>query len=136
MEINSTAIQLYAENPFTLNREEVESTKITVKDVPLSYSNKDVEKFLKDLGANLTSEIRYFKTRDSQGRLTEFLNGDPYGYAEKQQLVDHPLKRFAICVVGYSSVTFFMLVRTTTVFALTAKNQGTQPSAANYQKLA
>lgn len=98
LEVNSVSVQLYSDNPYSHSAgERMDSIKITIKDIPLSYSNADVEAFLKGLGAKLQGQVQYCKARDSNGKLTDYLNGDRFAYADKQQLMSHPLRRFGIC---------------------------------------
>jgi len=98
LEINAVSVVLYPENPYSQRSgEKKETIKITVKDIPLSYSNDEVESLLKSLGAKLEGSVQYSKARDSKGKLTDFLNGDRFVFADKQHLLAHPLKRFAIC---------------------------------------
>ena len=56
--------------------------KVTVKDLPLSVSNEEVKSFLASKGIELTTDVRYSKERDDDGKLTAFLNGDRYVYAK------------------------------------------------------
>ena len=51
--------QLYLQNPAKVNQVNryIQPTKILIKDVPMSYTNEEVEKMLCDLGANLTSSV-------------------------------------------------------------------------------
>ena len=63
LELKSTPISLHAQNPYSANPGG-DSIKVTVKDIPLSYSNTEVENFLKALGAKLTSDVQCSKVRD------------------------------------------------------------------------
>lgn len=90
---------LLSQNPFTSNpRGDTEDTvKVTVRDIPLSYSNDEIKKFLENKSVKMTSDVKYAKARDKNGKLTEFLNGDRYVFAEKNTLLQKPLDRYSIC---------------------------------------
>ena len=96
--IGGLRVTIYTENPFSANlQENMSAVKLTIKDIPLSYSNDEVQNFLVNLGAQTTCEIKFSKARDRSGALTEFLNGDRYVYLNKDHTLAHPLPRFSVC---------------------------------------
>ena len=78
--LNGVAVQLYDANPLLTNQNSPDDLreKITVKYLPLSVSNDEIEKYLIEQGVKLTSKILYCRERDPDGRLTEYKNGDRY----------------------------------------------------------
>lgn len=96
--ILGTRVNLYTENPFTGNLGgESESVKLTIKDIPLSYTNQDITAFLTKLGAKMTSDIKFSKARDRSGALTDFLDGDRFVYLDKDHSLKNPLPRKSTC---------------------------------------
>ena len=95
---NATRIQLLAKS-FTLRNKRVslfdknpavtrvqdpneEVTKITIRDIPLSVDNSEIERYLTSKGVKLTTSIRYGLERNEQNKLTSFKNGDRFTYAK------------------------------------------------------
>lgn len=81
--LQGKSIPIYEANPRVTNVDNpsVQVEKVVIKDLPISISNDEVKAFLQNKGLNLTSEPRYSKDRDEDGKLTSFLNGDRYVYA-------------------------------------------------------
>ncbi len=81
--LRNLSVALYDQNPAVLNQRAPNEMreKITIRDIPLSYSNEEVEKYLEDKGVSVKSPVMYAKERDPSGRLTEYKNGDRYVYA-------------------------------------------------------
>ena len=97
--IGNQLVTVHSTNPFvTRNSDPQRSTiKITVKDIPLSYSNDEIKEMLERLGAELSSEIKYSHIRDDNGKLTSLKNGDRFAYAYETPLKDKPLPRKSTC---------------------------------------
>ena len=98
--IRSQHISLYQSNPFVTSAKDPKSktVKITVKDLPISFSNEEVCMLLKKLNVNLTSQqVKYGYIRDDNDDLTNIKNGDRYLFAEEESLVNNPLPRYAMC---------------------------------------
>lgn len=78
-------IPLFEKNPKSTNNDNpgVKAEKITIKDMPLSMDNNEIEVFLacKD-GVILTSTIRDAHERNDDGELTHYKNGDRFVYAQ------------------------------------------------------
>ena len=64
--------------------------KLTIRNVPLSVSNTEIEKMLVSQKVVLVSPIRYGYIRNEDGLLTGFKSGDRYVYVETY---DPPLPR-------------------------------------------
>ena len=58
------------------------SDKLTIRNLPLSVSNKETEKLLLDKNVKLRSSIKYGCIRDDNGQLTSYKNGDRFVYVE------------------------------------------------------
>ena len=69
-------------NPFILGADgaEVQSTRLLVSDVPLSFNNKDIETTLFKLGCKMLSPIKYELERDEHHQLTLWKTGRRYVY--------------------------------------------------------
>lgn len=91
-------VQLYLQNPAKVNQVNryIQPTKILIKDVPMSYTNEEVEKMLCDLGANLTSSVKTSLVRDRNGMLTKYTNGDRFVYSDTTHTMTSPLPRFVL----------------------------------------
>lgn len=83
MALHGKTIPLYEQNPKVTNVDDPSLTaeKLTIKDLPISVSNDEVKAFLLAKGVKITTDPRYSKDRDEDGKLTSFLNGDRYVYA-------------------------------------------------------
>ena len=83
MALHGKTLPIYEQNPRVTNVDDpsLRVEKVTIKDLPLSISNDEVTAFLQGKGVKLTTEPRYSKDRDEDGKLTSFLNGDRYVYA-------------------------------------------------------
>ena len=92
IELRGVHFTLSDVNPFLLgaNGQEVETTRLTVSDIPLSYSNKDIEDNLKRLGCILLSNPKYEHERGEEGKLTRWKTGRRFVYIETPAV---PLQR-------------------------------------------
>ena len=92
IELRGVHVALSDVNPFLLgaNGQEVDTTRLTVSDIPLSYSNKDIEDTLKRLGCILLSNLKYEHERDEKGKLTRWKTGRRFVYIETPAV---PLQR-------------------------------------------
>ena len=98
--INGKAVPVYDHNPYhitfkgLLSRQNANhrsnNDKLTVKNLPLSVSNQEIENLLKEKNVTLVSPIFDGKIRDESGQPTSFKLGDRYMFV---QLFDHPLPR-------------------------------------------
>ena len=76
--INSVPYQVYDRNPALTRLNPEECERITIKDLPLSVSNSEIQIFLREHNVESVSPIRYGKIRDANGDLTNFKNGDRF----------------------------------------------------------
>ena len=85
-------VELYDQNPYVISSSSSSSSsyrpapqskdKLTIKNIPLSVSNDEIENMLKDNGVRLSSSLRYSNIRNDLGQLTSYKNGDRYVYVE------------------------------------------------------
>ena len=85
--INGQQVKLYDRNPFlTFNGmrhlQQINSDKLTIKYLPLSVSNMEIQKLLKNNNIKPLSSIKYGLIRDANGQLTSYKSGDRYLYVE------------------------------------------------------
>ena len=73
------------------NGNELPSTKLTIRDVPISYSDQSIESALVNKGVVLRSKIGKERVRDPEGKLTDWLTGARFVWIETPQ---YPLSRF------------------------------------------
>ena len=97
--IDGRAVPVYDQNPNHITFKGLSSKnanqrsnndKLTVKNLPLSVSNQEIENLLKEKNVTLVSPIFYGKIWDENGQLTSFKSGDRYMFV---QPFDHPLPR-------------------------------------------
>ena len=98
--VNGKNVPVYDQNPNHITFKGLSSRqngnhrpnndKLTLKNLPLSVSNQEIEKLLKEKNVMLVSPIFYGKIRDENGQLTSFKSGDRYMFV---QPFDHPLPR-------------------------------------------
>ncbi len=82
---SSKVVRLFDKNPRTTNITDpsILVEKTTIRDLPLSVDNAEINKYLKSLEhINLTSDIRYSKERNEAGKLTNYRDGGRYIYAK------------------------------------------------------
>lgn len=56
----------------------VETTRVYVRNIPLSYDNAEIEKALKGQDVTMVSDLKYVRARTKQGKLTNFKTGDRF----------------------------------------------------------
>lgn len=78
--IRGCQITLKDKNPFinVLGREDVDTTRVYVRNIPLSYDNGEIEKALKSKSVQLLGPIKYVRARTKEGKLTNFKTGDRF----------------------------------------------------------
>lgn len=86
LDIRGRRIELMGRNPFLLRDgtdREIETTKLFVGNVPISYSNTEISKALKKAGINDLSNLKMERVRDPKGELTNWVTGRRYLWIEK-----------------------------------------------------
>lgn len=76
--LSGVHVELMDSNPFLVKGsggQEVPTTRVIISDVPLSYSNEEIEEALIKLSCQLMSPIRYECARDDHGKLTRWKTG-------------------------------------------------------------
>lgn len=77
--IRGIQITLKDKNPFLRpGYEDIESTRLYVRNVPLSYDNEAITNSLKAMGVNMLSDLKYVRARTAAGKLTNFKTGDRF----------------------------------------------------------
>ena len=73
-------INLKDKNPFlhTLGREDFETTRVYVRNIPLSFDNGEIEKVFRSKKIEMVSPIKYVRARTKEGKLTNFKIGDRF----------------------------------------------------------
>ena len=72
-------VTLKDRNPFLISgRQNVESTRLYVRNIPLSFDNETIKNELKSMGVEMLSELKYARARTPQGQLTNFKTGDRF----------------------------------------------------------
>ena len=80
--INGISHQIFDRNPALSRFSQEACEKITIKELPLSVGNTEVENYLRENNVEMVSPIRYGKVRDENGDLTNFKNGDRFVYVK------------------------------------------------------
>ena len=85
--MNGKLVQLYDCNPFVTFhglplQKKINNDKLTIKNLPLSVSNEEIEKLLNEKNVKLVSPVRYGLIRDDNGQATTYKSGDRYVYVE------------------------------------------------------
>ena len=77
-------IPIYDKNPFSTMQHgpDDKKDKLTIKNVPLSVSNEEIQKMLQQNNVQLSSKVKYSYMRDESGGLTSYRNGDRFVYCE------------------------------------------------------
>lgn len=80
------SITVCDKNPFLVvtanGEEEVKTTKLTVGNLPISFSNKEIEEMILKLGVKPRSQLFMERDRDESGGLTRWLTGRRFMYIE------------------------------------------------------
>ena len=63
-------------------QKKINNDKLTIKNLPLSVSNEEIEKLLIEKKVKLVSPVRYGLIRDESGQATTYKSGDRYVYVE------------------------------------------------------
>ena len=72
-------ITLKNSNPFLISgRQSVESTRLYVKNIPLSFGNEVITNELKSMGVEMLGILKYARARTPQGHLTNFKTGNRF----------------------------------------------------------
>ena len=85
--INERRIQLESKNPFSIRGSDAESpsTRLTISNLPFSYSNEAVERNLIGLGLKLRSNINMEKARDPNKKLTDWKTGRRFCFIDRPE---------------------------------------------------
>jgi hypothetical protein len=83
LRIKYILVPLYDMNPFVTQQDSPDDIreKITIKYLPLSVSNQELQKLFDDKTVKLATDIKYAMARDNNGKLTGYKTGDRYCYA-------------------------------------------------------
>ena len=76
-------MSVWDKNPYIVhddNGEEVPTTRLLISDIPLSYSNEDIQKALEAIGCKLMSKLIYECDRDKNRCLTRWKTGRRFTY--------------------------------------------------------
>ena len=77
--IRGIQINLKDKNPYLVaGHDEVESTRLYIRNVPLSYDNDAIENSIKSLGVQMLGSLKYVRARTPAGKLTNFKTGDRF----------------------------------------------------------
>ena len=72
-------VELKDQNPFrTPGFESIETTRLFVRNVPLSFDNNAIIEALQILGVTMVNTMKEARARDPQGKLTNFKTGDRF----------------------------------------------------------
>lgn len=76
-------IQLYDKNPFITRQGQPSDPRerVTIRDLPPSISNEEIERYLKENDINIVGDIKWGKIRNLNKELTSCRNGDRFVYA-------------------------------------------------------
>ena len=80
--LKDTQVTVYDKNPFRnsnfLSGDNVETTRLYVRNIPLSYDNETIVGYLKDMKVEMLGELKYCRARTPDGKLTNFKTGDRF----------------------------------------------------------
>ena len=87
IKMNGKSVPLYDQNPYDTYpglpvQKKMNSDKLTIRNLPLSVSNDEIEKMLVEKSVVLRSPIRYGYIRNEDGELTTYKSGDRYVFVE------------------------------------------------------
>ena len=72
-------ITLRDKNPFLhAGLEGADTTRLFVRNIPLSFDNAEIEKSLKSRGVQMIGSLKYARARTAAGKLTNFKTGDRF----------------------------------------------------------
>ena len=75
-------VQLYDRNPALVKDPSEVVERLTIKDLPLSVSNNEIDAFLAGKGLLPVSGVKYTRARDENGGLTSFKTGDRFVFVK------------------------------------------------------
>ena len=81
--LRDTQVTIYDRNPY-LNQhlrpghEHIETTRLYVRNIPLSYDNDVITGYLKDMNIEMLGNLKYCRARTPEGKLTNFKTGDRF----------------------------------------------------------
>ena len=81
--LRDTQVTIYDRNPFLtphlrLGQEDLETTRLYVRNIPLSYDNEVITGYLKDMNVEMLGNLKYCRARTPEGKLTNFKTGDRF----------------------------------------------------------
>lgn len=81
--LRDTQVTIYDRNPFLhphlrLGHEHIETTRLYVRNIPLSYDNDVITGYLKDMNIEMLGNLKYCRARTPEGKLTNFKTGDRF----------------------------------------------------------
>ena len=77
--LRGVRVTLKDRNPFLISgRQNVESTRLYVRNIPLSFDKETIKNELKSMGVEMLSELKYARARTPQGQFTNFKTGDRF----------------------------------------------------------
>ncbi len=95
------SVTLYDQNPFIRNEENEDPdnrcVKVYIQNLPLSVSNVEVQRMLRQYGCNIENEVKYEYERDENHKLTKIKNGDRSVLVNEEDLLQHHLPRTTWC---------------------------------------
>ena len=106
LSIRGCTFKLYSKNPKIILDEsgnEIETTKLTIGNVPISISNTDIEGELIKLGVKFRSKLNWEKARKEDGTLTRWVTGRRFASIDVPTV--HLPKRFKVS--GFSATTYY-----------------------------
>ena len=83
-EIRNLTVNPFDKNPYIVKtsdgEKEMQTTKVIIGNLPISYSNDKIERKLVQLGYELQSKLMMERDRDERGSLTRWLTGRRFVY--------------------------------------------------------
>ena len=73
-------VELKEKNPYLISMdfEHFDTTRLFIRNVPLSFDNTEIENALKKKGVQMVNQMKYSRARDPKGKLTNFKTGDRF----------------------------------------------------------
>ena len=72
-------VELKDRNPFVIaGYEDVQTTRLFIMNIPLSYDNSEIEKALRGIGVEMANGLKNSRAREPNGKLTNFKTGDKF----------------------------------------------------------
>ena len=79
IDLRDTQVTLKDKNPFLYpGHELVETTRLYIRNIPLSYDNDIISNSLKEMGVKTLGILKYVRARTPDGQLTNFKTGDRF----------------------------------------------------------